>query len=191
MMKHIEIARPQKSDKEAVVQLFAKVITDTYVKEGLGDRVEVIQDEIDGKTRYLEMDFESNGTKRHFLIAKDQGHIIGTIEFGKASPLIHELTVNRCLDIPEIGTVFVDPEYHNMGIGSLLLKCIFLVMQSKNIERFCLDSGYTIAKKIWTKKLGDPNYIFKNHWGEGYDHLIWIRELSEMVMDYPILKRNA
>jgi len=55
-----------------------------------------------------------------------------------------------------------------------------------NIDEFCLDSGYTIAKQIWTKKLGEPNIVKKDFWGEGYDHFIWYRKLKDIIITFNI-----
>lgn len=61
---------------------------------------------------------------------------------------------------------------------------MYLALIVKNIEEFCLDSGYTKAKKIWNKKLGEPNIIMKNYWGEGYDHSIWYRKLEDITITF-------
>lgn len=50
---------------------------------------------------------------------------------------------------------------------------MYCVLRNKGIEEFCLDSGYTSAQKIWKKKFGEPDYLLKDFWGAGYDHMIW------------------
>jgi hypothetical protein len=50
---------------------------------------------------------------------------------------------------------------------------MYLTLQNRGIEEFCLDSGYLSAQKIWRKKFGEPDYLLKDYWGEGYNHMIW------------------
>lgn len=160
-------------DKNKLHHLFKTVIVDTFMKNGLGNMATEIKEEIETKEKYLESDFESNGENRYFLIALDGEEIIGSIEFGPASKLISEYTNNVCKGIKEIGTVFIAPEYQRKGIGNLLLNKMFLTLTNKGIDEFCLDSGYKSAQTIWKKKFGCPEYLLKDYWGKGLDHMIW------------------
>ena len=121
-------------------------------------------------------------------MAKSDEKILGTIAYGPAGSLIVELSNGAYDKYGEIGSVLVHPDYHNQGIGTLMLNAMYLVMLGKGITSFCLDSGYTIAKKIWTKKLGTPNIISKDHWGEGFDHYVWFRSLDdiEISLEYKL-----
>lgn len=80
----------------------------------------------------------------------------------------------------EIGTVFVLPDYQRRGIGSLLLSSMFLTFLGNGIQEFCLDSGYTKSQKIWERKFGKADYILKDYWSEGSDHMIWRRNTKDM-----------
>ena len=133
----------------------------------------------------MQCDFDSNGTNRYFLLAVDSScnKVIGTIEYGPASGLIHTCT-NGALDgLCEIGTVFVLPSYQKRGIGSLLFNTMLLTLQTRGITEFCLDSGYTNAQAIWKKKFGKPDYLLKDYWSVGCHHMIWRR----CTTDLPIL----
>jgi GNAT superfamily N-acetyltransferase len=180
-MINVEIRRPLMKDIEELNQFFKLVITQTFHKEGIGEKLTDIQDEINIKKKYLENDLESNGEKRYFLIAVDDDKIIGSIEYGPASELICHCTKNALKGLPEVGTVFVAPEYQRNGIGNLLLDSMYMTLKIRGIKEFCLDSGYTSAQKIWTKKFGDPDYLLKNYWGEGFDHMIWKIKVNNMV----------
>ncbi|MFJ7831819.1 GNAT family N-acetyltransferase [Peribacillus sp. NPDC097284] len=158
-MLNLEIRRPRTEDIKELNQFFRTVITDIFIKEGIGDKLEDIENEIEAKKTYLESDLESNSEKRFFLIALDGDKIIGTIEYGAASDLISKCTDNALKNLNEVGTVFVDPDYQRKGIGNLLLNKIYLTLHNKGIEEFCLDSGYISAQKIWKKKYGDPDYF--------------------------------
>lgn len=180
-MKNISIHRPTPMNIEELHQLFTIVITDTYEKEGLGDYIEEINSEIEEKKKFLQEDIESNGEKRFFLAASYQKKIVGVIAYGPCGELIKKLSDNKYNHVGEIGTAFVLPEHHNKGIGTILLNSMYLALIGMNIDEFCLDSGYTKAKKIWSKKLGEPNIVVKDYWGEGYDHMIWYRKLKDII----------
>nr|WP_285890996.1 GNAT family N-acetyltransferase [Mesobacillus maritimus] len=162
--------------------LFRIVIKDTFIKEGIGEKLKDLSDEIEGKEKYLESDLESNGEKRYFLIALYGNKVIGSIEYGPASSLICEITNNNFKDLVEVGTVFVHPDYQRMGVGNLLLNKMYSTLKSKGIEEFCLDSGYKMAQKIWKKKFGEPDYLLEDYWDKGNDHMIWRVRVSDLVV---------
>lgn len=178
-MIKVEIRRPEIKDIIELHSFFRLVISDTFIKEGIGDKLKDINDEIKAKEKYLENDLQSNGENRYFLIALDGDQIIGSIEFGPASDLINSCTNNPFKDLIEVGTVFVHPDYQRMGVGNRLLNTMYLTLKNKGIEEFCLDSGYINAQKIWKKKFGKPDYLLKNYWGKGYDHMIWKIKVSD------------
>lgn len=172
-MTNLEITRPQVEDTEAINEFFKIVLLDTFEKNNISDLTDLIAEEIECKRHYLEQDLQSGGKDRFFLIVKDEGKVIGTIEYGAPNEVIMNSTNGEYKDIKEIGTVFVHPEYQNKGIGSMMLRLMFDELNSNGINEFCLDSGYKTAQKTWTKKLGTPAYILKDFWGEGADHMIW------------------
>lgn len=185
-MYNVEIRRPHIEDNEELTQFFRTVIQDTFAREGVSNLFDDIENEIENKKQYLKCDFDSNGKNRYFLIAVDRGcnKIIGTIEYGPASELIHHCTNGALKDVYEIGTAFVLPIYQKRGIGNLLLNVMFLTLQNRGITKFCLDSGYTDAQKIWKKKFGEPDYLLKGYWGEGCDHMIWRRYTNDMSITF-------
>lgn len=180
-MLKVEIRRPSIEDRKELHSLFKMVITDTFVKEGIGEKVNEMNEEIEVKEKYLENDFESNGEKRYFLIAIDGNKMIGSIEYGPASDFICKCTNNNFKGLVEVGTVFVHPDYQLMGVGNLLLDAMYGALKNKGIEEFCLDSGYISAQKIWEKKFGDPDYLLKDYWDKGNDHMIWKIKLSDLI----------
>lgn len=180
-MMNIIIRRPRINDLKKLNHFFHIVISDTFTKDGIGDQLESMKNEIESKGKYLENDFESNGEKRYFLIALHNEKIIGSIEYGPASDLILKCTNNALRGLPEVGTVFVHPDYQKNGIGNLLLNKMYVTLQSKGIIEFCLDSGYINAQKIWKKKFGEPDYLLKDYWEKGYDHMIWKIKVSDIL----------
>ena len=93
-----------------------------------------IENEIREKNIHINDDFESNGERRYFLLAINDGKIIGTIEYGPANDMIIKCTEGKYKDIVEIGTVFVHPEYQKQGIGTLMLNSIYAALQKRNIK---------------------------------------------------------
>ncbi|MEH7114136.1 GNAT family N-acetyltransferase [Neobacillus niacini] len=172
-MLKIEIRRPRIEDTEELNQLFRIVIEDTFAREGLAELIDDIAAEINSKKKYLQMDFESQGEKRYFLIALAENKIIGTIEYGPASELIHDCTNGDLGNLDEVGTVFVLPDYQRQGVGNKLLADIVQTLKARGIQEVCLDSGYRNAQSIWKKKFGEPDYLLKDYWGQGQDHMIW------------------
>jgi GNAT superfamily N-acetyltransferase len=172
-VQNVEIRRPRIEDTEELHKFFRTVITDTFIKEGIGDKVDDMEEEIRSKKANLNSDLESNGENRYFLIAYAGSEIIGSIEYGPSSELINTCTDNALKELNEVGTVFVHLEYQGIGIGSLLLRKMDTILRDKGIKEFCLDSGYVRAQTIWKKKFGAPDYFLKDYWGEGFSHMIW------------------
>ncbi len=185
-MPNIKIRRVVNGDREAMKQFFTLVLTDTYRKEGLIDRVPEMEKEIQDKENLAQEDFESNGEKRYFLIALDNEKIVGTIEYGPTSQLVIECTDGELNGVIEVGTVFVHPDYQKQGIGTLLLNMIYLTFLNRNIKEFCLDSGFPRAQKVWKKKFGAPAYMLKDFWGAGFHHMVW----RKLISDLPIVFRT-
>jgi len=74
---HFRIKRPTEDDKDQLVEFFKTVVVDTFIKEGIEEMVEDLEEEIESKKQYLENDLKSNGELRYFLIAEYGGCIVG------------------------------------------------------------------------------------------------------------------
>jgi GNAT superfamily N-acetyltransferase len=172
-VRNIEIRRPRIEDTKELNQFFRIVIEDTFTREGLAELIDDIEAEIDNKKNYLQWDFESKGGKRYFLIALAENKIIGSIEYGPVSDLIQDCTNGDLGDLVEVGTVFVLPDYQRQGAGNRLLAEMLQTLKNRGIREFCLDSGYQNAQNIWKKKFGAADYLLKDYWGQGQDHMIW------------------
>ncbi|MGM7684304.1 GNAT family N-acetyltransferase [Cytobacillus sp. Hm23] len=183
-MHNIEIRRPRSEDINELNQLFSMVIKDTFAREGLSELLDYIENEIKTKEEYLKCDFGSDGKNRYFLIALDKNcsKVIGTIEYGPSSDLINSCTDRVLKGLYEIGTIYVHPDYQKRGVGTLLLNEIFLTFLNRGIKEFCLNSGYINSQKVWKKKFGEPDYLMKDYWGQGRDHMIWRRYTKDMFI---------
>lgn len=182
----ITIRRIKGKDIDELLLLFKETITDAFDKEGISEDKEGLRQELEEKELRLKEDLQSNGEKRFFLIASHGNKIVGTASFGPCSKLIEECSEGRLKGVGEIGSLYILPEYQNKGIGSLLINSLLMLMLSRSIEEFCLDSGYKRAIKIWRKRFGEPSIVVKNHWGEGFDHLIWHCQLRDNPIIYKI-----
>lgn len=165
------IRRPNENDLDALRIFFDLVIRDTYTKEGVGHLIDDIRNEIESKIDYVKEDIRTNGEKYYFLLYVENDKIIGTAAIGPSSHLIYD-HIKELKTCKELGSVLIAPVYQNRGIGSKLVSEIEQAISEKYSE-FCLDSGYTIAKKIWSKRYGSPRKILKDFWAPGIDHYIW------------------
>lgn len=163
------IRRPNRSDRQRLIDFFKLMVTDTFEKEGVGHLKEDIQNEIQEKIKYLDMDLESNGQLHYFLIMEEEGRLIGTAALGKASHLITDLRP-ELEHVQELGSVFIHPEEQGKGYGKLLVNEI-----TKDLKCFCLDSGYSRAQRVWNHIFGPPYHTAKDFWDTGIDHLIWYK----------------
>ncbi len=180
-MLDIDISRAKIEDKELINDFFRVVLIDTFNKNEISELVDTLNDEIEDKRRCLNQDFESAGKDRCFLIAKDKNLVVGSAEYGPPNDLILSCTNTELKEIKEIGTVFIHPDYQRQGIGSRMFISILMEMKKNGVEEFCLDSGYSIAQRIWTKKLGKPQYYLKNYWGEDAHHMIWRKKVEDVL----------
>ncbi|KOO43538.1 GNAT family N-acetyltransferase [Priestia koreensis] len=169
----VHIRRPSNQDRHDLHHFFELVIYDTYQYEGIGHLIDDINDEIQSKKRYLDLDMKSSGKDRYFLVAELNGQIVGTIEYGPCSTLIQTCTNGELNHLLEVGTVFVHPNHQHKGIGNQLLLTMYAALQNQGLHEFCLDSGYKRAQRIWTKKFGPPTYHLNDYWGKGFPHMIW------------------
>ncbi|MGJ7922106.1 N-acetyltransferase family protein [Neobacillus sp. LXY-4] len=181
-LHNVEIRRPKREDFEELNHFFRIVITDTFAKEGISELNDDLEKEIETKRNYLNSDLNSNGENRYFLIALENDNIIGSIEYGPANDMIVHYSHGELNGLVEVGTVFVYPNVQRQGLGNLLLKEMYETLHMNGIEEFCLDSGYACAQKIWKKKFGAPDYLEKNHWGEGFDYMIWRVRLERLLL---------
>jgi len=184
LLHTVELKRPSSVEFDEVHRFFQLVITDTFEKEGISHLVQDRDNEIEEKCNNLRMDLDTNGKDRYFYVALHNGKIIGTIEYGPSSALIHRLTQGALDKVLEIGTVFVHPDFQGRGVANVLLNAIFLTLHGKGVSEFCLDSGYTNAQQIWRRKFGEPSYQFPNFWGDGNDHLIWKRNIADQPLRF-------
>jgi N-acetylglutamate synthase-like GNAT family acetyltransferase len=178
---NVDISYAKIEERDLINEFFRYVLMDTFINNEISELVDTLNDEIEDKRRCLEQAFESAGKERCFLIAKHKGFIVGSVEYGPPNDLILSCTNGELRMLTEIGTVFVHPEYQKKGIGSQLLISILLEMKKSGIEEFCLDSGYKIAQRIWISKLGRPQYHLKDYWGKNADHMIWRKNVDEVL----------
>ncbi len=66
----------------------------------------------------------------------------------------------------------------------MLLNAMYLALLGKGVNDFTLDSGYPTAQKVWRKMFGEPTYLMKDKWGEGFDHFIWHVKMDDVEIKY-------
>ena len=178
------IRRPRIDELDLILGFFELVLKDTFQRNGISDLKDLLEEEIQDKERCIRQDFSTDGKDRFFLLAEYDDKIIGSIEYGIANELLNSCTNHELHGMPEIGTVFVHPEYQGQGVGPVMLYSLFQELVNHGAEEICFDSGYKTAQKIWCKKFGSPQYFIENYWGEGSHHMVWrlnVREALELV----------
>lgn len=65
---------------------------------------------------------------------------------------------------------------------SALIHAMIAHLAEQGVDRFCLDSGYKRAQKMWLRKFGAPYMVVQDYWGPGSDHLIWLRNVVDFVV---------
>ena len=110
----------------------------------------------------------------HFLVAKIDNRVIGTISFGPCGSDIKKCTNNELDAIGELGSLCVLPDFQGKGVGSALIHAMIKYLAELGVRYFCLDSGYQQAQRKWLRKFGEPYRIAKDYWGKGLDHMVWL-----------------
>ncbi|HYK08430.1 MAG TPA: GNAT family N-acetyltransferase [Candidatus Eisenbacteria bacterium] len=175
----VSISRPQKQEEKVLQQFFETVITHTFKLYGYYENYkEDIAREVKRQMTALQQDFTTNGTNTHFLIARDDNTIVGTIAYGPVNDDIKQYYKKVVPHIPEVKSLYILPEYQGQGIGTQLFNEIRKIMQENGIKEFYLDSGYPKAQEFWKHKLGDPVHIVHDRWDAGNDYMIWYQRLK-------------
>ncbi len=176
-LAQVTIEKALLADEAQICNFFELMLIDTFKKNDIWDMEELLKDEIEEKGMFIHEALTEPNTQRHFLVAKLEGNIVGTIAAGPANKDILEGSGGACDGWLEIGTVFVHPDYQGKGLGNLMIEAIETWMKTQSVSQYSLDSGYKLAQKTWTKKYGEPTYLLKDHWAEGADHMIWCVKL--------------
>jgi GNAT superfamily N-acetyltransferase len=175
-MKTLSIRKPKASDLEGLTSFFQTVIPHTFVKAGLDEDHEDAIGEIKEKIKQINH-YLDGSTASEYLVGLIDDCIIGTIWYGPSGDLIKSGSNGTLSHLGEIGTVFVAPDYQGKGIGKAMMAAMRDRLKEIGIDEVSLDSGYPQAQKVWLHIFGNPQYIMKDQWGEGLDHMIWKIEL--------------
>lgn len=180
------IRRPNIKDREELHQLFETTIKNTLELEGAVGEEDFIKELSDDQKNLIDTDFDTDGKEYYFLVAEYEGKIAGTICHRPCSDIIKDCADRDIKGMHEIGSVYILPDFQGKGIAKLLLNAMYITLSAKGFDEFWLDSGYDIAKNVWRNVLGEPTIIMKDYWGEGVDHHLWYRKLSDVAIEYNI-----
>lgn len=170
----MEITRPTKDDLIEIENLFSETIENTFKHEKINlSHAADIEPEIKNNIRFLEIDFNSCGKDEYFLIAKIENKIVGTIAFGSVNEIIRSNLDIGLINIPEIKSAYILPNYQSLGVGSKLFKEILKKLCVNKIENFCLDCGYKSSQGFWIQKIGEPTVVLEHYFGKDAHHMIW------------------
>ena len=175
------VTESQPTDVPGMHEVFETAIPYAFAVDGLADFHAEIASEITDKTNKVARSLEPNSRTR-FWVAKSGDKVIGTISFGPCGTHVRKVTGGQLDHVGELGSIYVDPSAHGMGVGSALIDIVMEHLHSAGIEEFCLDSGYRKAQEQWRRKFGEPYAIAKNYWNSGSDHWVW---LCQVANHYP------
>ena len=168
----ISVSKPELMDKEKIRELFTVSIGDTFDKNNVTRLCEVT-DEVEEKMRLLDDYYRSKQGETFFLIAREEIKIVGVIACFPVSKTIKQNVTECTNDDTEIGCVYIHPEYQKKGIGLLLYNEMNEYLKRIGIRKCYLSAGFITSQNYWKKKLGEPQFILENMWGNGFHELVW------------------
>lgn len=180
MIAGLSITDLTSADLPSATRVFAISIPDAFDKEGLGHLQTDIRAEVEQKEGLLAASLEPNAGV-HFLVAKLQGTVVGTVAFGPCNEDIRRCAGSQLQSVGELGSLYVLPEHQDQGIGSALIAAMLAYLSRSGVAQFCLDSGFRRAQQRWLRKFGPPFVVAKDYWGEGSDHMVWLCQVAELV----------
>lgn len=171
------IERFEERHYQETCALYRTAIRSAFEGEGLGHLEDEIESEIAYKIQLLDAYLKGEASARRIMVAVET-QVVGTISFGPFGKEIRDCLGAEIEADGELGGLYVLPPCQNRGVGSALIEAILSKLKSEGIRRYALDSGYKKAQVRWLRKFGRPYRIVKDYWGPGFDHMIWICDLS-------------
>lgn len=178
-MGEILIRSPKFDEIDKLNIFFERVLKDTFIKNHVMHLKKEYEIEIEDKNKIICRYFDENKEDNYFFIAIVDGRVVGSISLAYCNKMIIDALGGGYKRIYELGTIFVDPDYQGIGIGSKLIEHGIELLKSIGVEKFCLDSGYKSAQRIWNKKFGKSERVFKDFFDKGNDYIIWIVDIKK------------
>lgn len=168
------------ADLPAAAAVAAVTIPAAFAAAGAGQWADMIREEVAYKQALMAAALQP-GAGVQFLVAKIDGEVVGVISGSPCGPDIRRCTQEQLAAVPELGSLFIRPEWQGRGIGSCLISSMVILLAERGETHFCLDSGYRLAQQRWLRKFGKPYQIVANYWGEGFDHMIWLCPFADFL----------
>lgn len=172
----------QSGDLKQLNTLFEASIGGAFASNGTED-ASGMANEVEAQLDTAKQFLSGEDDTLFYLVGVADGQVVGTIAYHSLSDSITE-NLKQPLNVPEIGCVYVLPSYQKRGVGTILFNSILTCLVHKGITEFCLDSGYRLAQKFWSNRLGEPKHIIKDYWGEGSDQMIWHCKIDAVGIKY-------
>jgi GNAT superfamily N-acetyltransferase len=175
---NIKIRKPQKEDLIDIKSLFQISVRDAYNQNNIKD----LDDEkahIERQISQINNYFKSNA-ESHYLLAIQSSKVVGIIAAGKPSQK-HYDNLGYEEDAKLIRSAYILPSYQGKGIGSRLFERLIADLQKDKVQYFYIDAGYGKSQGYWINKLGSPDKVLKNYYGNSDDLLFWKREVKNFL----------
>lgn len=180
-MADFSVTKPQPEDIASMHEVFEKAIPFAFAADGLEGFEAEIASEIEDKANKVARSLDPESGTR-FWVAKAGEKVIGTVSFGPCGKHVHAVTNGEFDHLGELGSIYVDPEFHGAGVGSALINTVVAQLHAEGVEEFCLDSGYIKAQEQWRRKFGEPYAISKHYWDSGNDHWVWRCKVADVYV---------
>jgi predicted cupin superfamily sugar epimerase/GNAT superfamily N-acetyltransferase len=175
--KEVPVLLPRRhEDRKEVEAFYRETIADTFKRNGIDD-----PDGVKEEVKH-QMETFDRQTDR-VLLARISDRLVGTIACGQQNRSVRNNIEESLKELPEIKGVYVHPDYQSRGIGTRLWKTMLTSLYKEGVEKACLDSGYRLSQKYWTKKIGEPEITIKDYWGKGEHQMIWFFEINPLYKD--------
>lgn len=171
------IRKPLITDLQLAKEMFEASIPEAYDVDGYGEYLEDIANEINAKMTRLNAYLASPETQGFYLVAEEDGRLIGTIAFGPIRDEIKQVLNPDCPSQGELGSMYILPEYQGAGIAREMIEKMMQLLKEGGIQYACFDSGFKAAQKKWRHKFGEPYQVVPNYYDEGVDLMIWLVEV--------------
>ncbi len=177
----ITIEPLKRNEIEAVENLLHQEISNSYRFENvdLTKYPHLVEDEMIPQKERLEKYFD------HYLVAKSQGEIVGTITYIPATKPV-QITLKELHlkhnNLPELGSLYISSHHQRLGIGSQLFHSILhqLINNQPSTNQFSVTTGWTKGRHFWRKTLGPETHVLPTYYN-GHPCYVWIREIKEYI----------
>lgn len=161
-------------DIKQAEQLLEISASENFKKNGVVNEKE-IEDKVNEKIKIVHSFFENNPVCSAMYAAKINDKLIGLIALGSQTPKVIKHIENKFINVVEIKSLFILPDYQKQGLGMNLFNFVCSELLKNNHTHFMLYSSYKTGQNYWQKILGEPYKIVVDN---GTTRKIWLQKIK-------------